>query len=410
MKIMRENTQHLFIGSRFLCSPLEALFTLLIFILNKELNATLLQLTLLACVKPVTALFAFYLSPIIVGQPNRIKRYLIACNALGALPCLCFPFVQNGWFFIIAYAIFMTANRAVYPAWCEVLKSNVGMKSFGSVITKGTSVNFFITIFVPLLFSVWMDQDGQIWKFLFVTLAFLQLFNTAILWNVNLKYDVDSSVSSTTNWRSILNPWKDAKRLLSQDANFTKYLILFFLGGAGLVAVQPVLPHYFNENLGLSYSQLALAFSFCKGISFVASAPVWANRFKRISLYQLKAYVNLFSCLFIVLLLSAEWNLNCLFFAYVMYGTMQAGCELCWNVCGPVFAKDGESIRYSGLNLAFVGIRGCICPLLGQLLFLYSGAPFVFVCAGVLCFISLIYALWLDHELKFKEGVACGHP
>ena len=48
------------------------------------------------------------------------------------------------------------------------------------------------------------------------------------------------------------------------------------LGGAGLMFMQPVLPIFSEETLKLSYTELALAFAFCKGISFILSIPsVW---------------------------------------------------------------------------------------------------------------------------------------
>lgn len=81
---------------------------------------------------------------------------------------------------------------------------------------------------------------------------------------------------------------------------------------------------------------------------------------------------------------------------------MQAGCELSWNLSGPYFAKESESTFYSSINLAFVGLRGCLCPFIGQLIFIYSNSMTLFICAGLLCLMSGLYALWLNYEHKFK--------
>jgi hypothetical protein len=54
--------------------------------------------------------------------------------------------------------------------------------------------------------------------------------------------------------------------------------------------------------------------------------------------------------------------------AYLLYGAMQAGSELSWNLSGPILARNEDSWIYSSVNVASVGIRGCIAPLLGSLL------------------------------------------
>jgi hypothetical protein len=54
------HTRLIFILSRLLCSPLEALYYIMPFIFAKDLNATPMQIALLISVKPVVALLSFY--------------------------------------------------------------------------------------------------------------------------------------------------------------------------------------------------------------------------------------------------------------------------------------------------------------------------------------------------------------
>ncbi len=61
----KEATPYIFIISRFLSVPLEVLFTLLIFILSKNIAISPFQLTLVACIKPMSALVSFYLSSLV---------------------------------------------------------------------------------------------------------------------------------------------------------------------------------------------------------------------------------------------------------------------------------------------------------------------------------------------------------
>jgi hypothetical protein len=143
---------------------------------------------------------------------------------------------------------------------------------------------------------------------------------------------------------------------------------------------------------------LGIAFSLCKGLSFVLASPFWAKVANSISLYHLNAIMNLFTALFFALIIAASSNASWLFLAYFFYGIMQAGCEMSWNLSGPFFAGSKESTLYSSLNLACVGIRGCICPLLGYLFFTYFGALPVFIGSALICLMGTAYGLWLNRH------------
>lgn len=388
------NFNLLYLLNKCLCSPLEAMFSILVFIISKDAGATPLQIAVFTAAKPIVSLFALYLSSLIVGKPERVRAYLITINLVGCLPCFFFPFIDNPWFYIAAFALFTTTSRASAPAWSEILKSNIGLGTMAKSISKGTSINYTAILFLPLILSFWMDQSKMIWKMIFCFFALMQMTNAFV---VLLKVKLTANTITTQRQPIyLIAPWKQAWETLRKSPPFAKYLLMFFLGGMGLVAMQSVLPIYFNETLHLSYTQLTLAFSFCKGISFLATSPVWARYANRFSLFLVNCMINLFSCLFILFILTSKFYLGWLYVAYLMYGAMQSGCEISWNISGPVFSRENESTAYSNLNLILVGLRGCLSPVIGQLIFIYSGAVSVFVMAFTLCLVSLIYAFWLD--------------
>ncbi len=393
----------IFFAGRILCSPLEALFTLLIFIANAELNASLLQLTIIAIIKPTTSLVAYYVNANFLKHGCRARSYLISLNMLGALPCLLFPFVNNTWFFIASYALFMATRRASYPIWAEVLKINFPLQSISNIVSKGISINYTVIIFIPLILSFWMDLDHAIWKFLFVLLGLFQILYSVIL--LRLETIFQASEQYEGGYSALIAPIIKSWQLLRKQPEFAKYLMLFFCGGVGIVTLQPMLPIFFKESLNLSYKELTFAFSCCKGVAFLATAPLWAHWVNRVSLYLFNGCINLCSCLFMLALLFSQISVSLVFFAYLIYGVMQAGCELSWNLSGPIFARENESTSHSGLNLALVGVRGCICPLLGQLIFWHSNASVVLIFALGICLFALVYALWLDHSLKSTHTV-----
>lgn len=386
----------LFLTNRVLCSPLDILFSLLIFILSKSLHASPLQLTLLACLKPITSLFAFYASSYIIERPSKIRAYLVTQNLVGSLPCLFFPYVDTLWFYIASYAIFMVTLRAVYPAWIEVLKGWLSLQDLSPLLARGTSIHYLFSILLPPLICFYLDQQPTLWRYFFFGFSLLQLLSLGLILKVKLPLNATHAPTPPA-W---VSPFKMGWYLLGQKPFFAHYQLLFFLGGAGIIGTQPLLPLFFSDHLRLSYTQLAWAFSFCKGIAFILSSPYWAKLTSKISLYLLNVYVNLFTTLFFICILAASFYLPWLFVAYLFYGTMQGGCEMSWNLSGPLFSREKESILYSSLNLAFVGIRGCICPLLGYLFFNYTSAQAAFMLAAVISLLATAYGVWIDHKYK----------
>lgn len=399
---MRSNASY-YLQTRLLCSPSEVLFTLLIFILSKNLHATPLQLTIMACIKPTTSLFSFYISNIFLARSCSIRAYLIINSIVGVAPCFFYPFIDNVWYYIGSYAVYMITKRAQEPAWIELLRNSLKFSEMPKVISKGSSITYVINIFLPVSLSYLLDQE--FWKILFFSFAFLQLLNSLSIFLLKTRPSQNSILrTQITFFQLFIEPLKRSLRLLKLNPNFFHYLLLFFLGGAGIIAMYPILPKYFDENLGLSYTQLTFSFSFCKGISFLISSPLWARYVKRISLYRLNVFMNFFTCLFILGVLAAPMHIEWLYVGYLCYGAMQGGCELSWNLSGPFFSKREDSAPYSALNLLLVGIRGCICPTLGYLIYLYGGSTEVLITTFCICMAGIFYGLWLD--VKFGSHVS----
>lgn len=396
MTIKRNFFSRLYLCNRLLIGPLDIIFTLLIFIMGKSLGAAPLYLTLTAYIKPITSLFSFYLSSIIYDRPNRIRPYLFFNTLIGCLPCLLFPVIDHPLFYIYSYAVFMITSKAAYPAWIEILRSNTSKPVLTKTISYGNSILYVMGIALPLVVSYFMDRDEELWRYLFVVFALLKMMSVLLLFAIQSEIKIQTP-------KPFVDPLKKGWGLLRQKPAFAHYLALFFIGGAGIIGSQSILPIYFNEELNLSYSQLALAFSFCKGISFVLTSPIWSKFISKISLYRMNSILNLFTILFFILLIAAKAEIGLVYLAYLSYGAMLAGCELSRDLSGPHFSGSEDSTIYSSMNLALVGIRGCICPLLGTLLFAYTGSETVFIAAAIICALGSIYGLWIDR--KYSQEV-----
>jgi hypothetical protein len=298
----------------------------------------------------------------------------------------------------------MLSIRATVPAWTEVLKVNLSLKEGASIFSQGASVNYLLTVFIPLLASPWLDLHPETWKWLFFLLASVQVINVTLISFLKLNRKeaqyIDQAYQMNSLQSIVIDPWKKGWSLIKENKSFRNFQIVIVLGGAGIVAIQPILPRFFIETLQLSYTQLALATSLCKGVAFAISSPLWARWISRISIYLLNVYINIFICLFIALILAAHFHLYWVYFAYFAYGIMQAGYELSWNLSGSIFSEKKESTLFSSVNLGILGIRGCIFPFIGQILFAYSNSSNALIFAECIALTGLIYTFILSRQTK----------
>lgn len=382
-----------YLSNRFCCAPLEVMFTLLAFIITKELGATPFQVAILVSAKPLVSWFAYYANFYLLYHPSKMRSYLLAIHLLGCLPIFFFVYVTNPWFFVFSFALFLAANRASFPAWSQIMKSSIGVEKMGWLVSKGTSVNYALNICLPLLFGYWMDSNPKAWPLIFIALALFSLGNIAVLLCVPM-YTVSNEIKRERP--DFFAPWREIVRIFNESISFFRYLLVFFLGGFGIVMVQSILPSYFKEDLHLSYIELSLAFSFCKGIAFLVASPYWAAYVRQASLFRLNGWTAVLTVIFIGSLIAAQFSLWSLYFGYLLYGTTQAGSDISWNISGPLFSKGENCVSYSNVNLFLVAFRGCVTPLCTQALLLSFGKTGVFVGAILICLSGLIYAFWCD--------------
>lgn len=397
-----KHTQWMFVGSKLLISPLDAMFGLLAFIFYKDLNATPLQLTLLVSSKPLVALLAFYGNIVIKGQTARLKSFLIITSLVGFIPCFFFPFVHNIWFFLLANALFMMSAKAMIPAWSEILKLNLPRDERGKVFSHGSTTYHLMKIIVPLALSPWIDHYPHIWKWMFFGLALLQALNVGFIYWIKIKAHCQDSDTEAYQFSSlssiVLGPWKNGWKLMKQRSDFRQFQIVFLFGGAGLILMHPVLPIFFKDILQLSYLQLTMATSFCMGLGFAASSRIWGQWMHKVSINLFNFYITLFAGVYAILVIASGYHVGLIYLAYLLYGIMQAGSEMSWNLSGPLFAKNSDSTLFTGVNVAMVGLRGCIAPFLGEFLFFTGGSTLTFVMGAALCLTGAAYSFWLNKQ------------
>jgi hypothetical protein len=383
-----------YIWTNVLSTPFWAIFNMLPFILYKDLGASVLQITMMIILKPAVSLVSLYWSSWIEQRADRLLPNLVWAKALAHLPFLFFPFVDSPWFFIAAFGLYMMLFRGTVPTWMEILKLNVPQTSRERIFAYGSAFKYLGTALLPFALGPLMDAYFQSWRWIFPATAVLAL--GAIVLQLRIPMPLATAAASiygkkerlsTSEW--LAKPWKSAWKLIGRRPDFLRYQLGFMLGGSGLIIMQPALPLFFIDRLHLSYTELAVALTLCKGIGYASASPAWAKLMNKLDIFRFNSWVTALAALFPLFLIGALSNIAWLYAGYCLYGMMQAGSEMSWHLSGPLFAKDEESSVYSNINVLTVGLRGCFIPIIGTLLCYSCQAVSVMLVGSGLCLLAM---------------------
>lgn len=398
-----QRTQFTFLWMRLLGTPCWCLLSMLAFILYKNIHLTPLQITVIVALKPTSSLLSPYWTLAIYQRPDRIISNLMGANFFRYLPFLFVPWIDSAWFMIFAFGIYMTLTRATIPAWMELFKYNLPKQKREQIVGYGTTIDYLGSALFSVMLGIFLDHAQVYWKWLFVLTAGLGMFSSLLLHSLSMPHigpikEVPKQIFKIKG--QFFTPWKRVGQLIRQHKDFTIFQIGFMLGGAGLMIMQPALPKFFIDKLNLSFVEMGLAISLCKGIGVAITSPLWTRLFRRVNIFQLSALVTFFATLFPFLLLSTSLYFMLLYLAYAFYGIMQAGSELTWHMSGLVFAGEKDSSTFSSTNVLTVGIRGCFIPALGSMLLPIIHPIGVILLGAMLCLTASCYFLYNNKQLK----------
>lgn len=401
------STQVAFICTRLLCTPCWCLLSMLVFILYKNAHLSPLQITVIIALKPTSSLLSPYWSQAIYQRPDKIIANLLWANIFRHLPFLFIPWIHSTWFIIFAFGLYMTLTRATIPAWMEIFKYNLPKQKREQLVAHGTTIDFLGTAVLAVAAGIILDNYPDAWRWLFSLTAGLGIISTFSLKYLSSPSIPLPSINTSAPFENFkikekfTKPWKQVWKLICEHKGFTIFQIGFMFGGGGLMIMQPALPKFFIDTLHLSFVEMGLAISLCKGIGVALTSPLWARLFGKLNIFQFCALVTFFAAVFPFFLLAANFHLILLYFAYVFYGIMQAGSELSWHMSGLVFAQEKEeSTTYSVTNVLTVGIRGCVIPAVGSFLLPSFNSLGVILLGAFFCLLASGYFLFNGRQAR----------
>lgn len=381
--------------------PFVALFTLLSFILRKDLQASTLQLSIFAMLRPVISFFSFYWSSSITRNKSKLLSNLMGAWALGRIPFLLFPFFQSVWYLIFASAIYQLFYRAGTPALMEILKINIEKKPREKLFSIVYVMCFLESIALGFFVGKLLDLHPSYWKYLFAIFSILSISSMFLQRKIPLpELSIDPNLPKTTN--KLVQPWKDCIYLMKTSPLFAKFQWGFMIGGFGLMLIAPALTIYYAEVICLSHQDLSIARYIWMGIGVLLTTSFWRLGLNSLKISSLTVFILIGFGLFPLTLLLAKISLIYLNMAFFLYGVAQAGSHLIWHLSGTLFAQGNESSsKYTGVNVLMVGVRGLVAPILGGCLCYVFGPTSMLVIGSFTCFLGAAY-MKLTENRSFK--------
>lgn len=374
--------------------PLSALYTLLPFILRKDLGASLFELSLFACLRPLLSVFSFYWGARLRYRKDHLLSNLIGASILSATPFLLLPFCQNIYFVLFAAAMNQLFTRAGTPALIEILKRKIPKKPREHLFSLYYIISFIESGILGLCIGKILDLNATCWTLLFFLAALVHLSSVFVQMRVKLaKEDEPKEVPK----HALIHPWQESFALMRKRKDFAHFQLSYMIGGFALMLMYPAQQVYFADILSLSHTEVTTARFIFMAVGVAISSLFWKKGLEKLHIHKCCRWLILLFGAFAINLLLASFSAGFFYMAFLIYGVAQAGSHIIWNLSGTIFAEEQDSAPFTGVNLLMVGLRGAIAPLLGgQLCYLLGPMPVILISA-TLCFLG---ARLLQHRLE----------
>jgi predicted MFS family arabinose efflux permease len=396
MQSLEQRTVWGYAATRILDTPFWGMYALLPFILYRDLGATPFQIAVLVTLKPLSSILSSYWGSFVHERPDRLVASIVWARACTYLAYFFLPFVSNPWYFIAAHGLHTMFEVGSMPAWMEILKMNLKKEKREKLFAYSQAFGYLGGGLFPFLIGYLLDGYYQAWRWLFPLTAFLGLMAIFFQRKMHVMQKREAETKSHA-------PFKAALSLLQARPDFTQFQLAFMIIGSGILVMQPAIPLFFVDILHLSYTEMAIALTLCKGFGYALTAPMLSKLLAHTNIFRFSATMANAAAIFPMVLICAKWEINCLYIAYILYGIAQSGSEFAWNMSGPIFSKDKDSSLFSSINLASVGLRGALMPPLGSLILTFSSSLIALSLGGAFCLLGSLFMKRTEQkEVGFK--------
>jgi MFS family permease len=379
--------------------PLIAIYSLMPFIMRKELGASMFEIALFTTLSPVLSVFSFYWGAWLTHRKNKLLPNLIGAWILARIPFLFFPFITSFWMMFLSCAIYQLFSRASTPALMEILKRNIPKKTRERIFSLYYVLSVLEGVLIGLLLLEVLDISNNNWRMLFLLCALISI--TSVFLQLKIKIPKEEEPAELPK-QGLIRPLKESFQLLKTRRDFAIFQWGFMIGGFALMLIAPARSIFAADFLPVSLADMTLARCVFVGLGMAGSSLIWNKALELFGIQRLTSWILIGFGIFPIFLLLSYVHISWFYLAHLYYGIAQGGSHLVWHLSGTIFAGDQNSTPYTTINVLMIGLRGAVGPILGGLL-CDSMGPVPVLVAGA--FIGL-FGGWLMTRWQRAENIA----
>lgn len=359
------------------------------YIATNGLGASVVQITLLAMIWPVSNLFSVLVSHF-VDSTNRHSTAIFIGAAL-RLPVALMFFSSNVNVMLILLFLYFGSNSLVIPGQNAAMRSRYRKGHRGQLFGWSMSALNLFALPASMLVGALLDADFTFYRWLFVIEGVMGC-GQAVVMGFMARGMTDPVATAKSNLSDF---FKSIGKVVKTDREFMLFEAFFMTYGFGFMCIQPAIPFYSQEVLGLSYEQYAMAKGVLGQMGLLVLGPFLGAKMDKLHPFRFTGVVCLilagYPLFMVASSLAPQMGIPLFYTAWVAYAIGIAGVIISWNMSSMFFAPEGRTATYQGLHVTATALRGLVAPVLGSVVMSYMGytANFLlsfmfFTAAGIL--------------------------
>ena len=366
------------------------------YIATNGLGASVVQITLLTMIWPVSNLFSVFTSHFI-DSTNRHSTAIFIGAAM-RLPVALMFFSSSVNLMLALLFLYFGSNSLVLPGQNAVMRSRYRKGHRGLLFGWSMSVLNLFALPAAMLVGALLDADFSFYRTIFVVEAVMGAAQAVVVGFMARGMKDPLVVAKST----VSDFLKSLGNVLKTDREFMLFEAFFMTYGFGFMCIQPAIPFYSQEILGLSYGQYAMAKGVLGQMGLLVLGPFLGARMDRLHPFRFTGIVCLILAGFPLVLVSSSLlpviDIPLFYISWLFFAIGIAGVNLSWNMSSMFFAPEGRTATYQGLHVTATALRGFLAPVLGSVIMTQLGYTANFLMSFL--FFASAGTLFLVHYRK----------
>jgi len=357
---------------------------------GQAVHVTVIVAAMPACsiFQPLWAAWARYI---------RLQHMALISGTSRTLPFLLLGWAQDAWTFtalVLAYYLLAGPITLAVPA---LYKYTYPDTHRGRIVGLLRLVQNSVTVPAMLLAAWLMDRDADLYRVIYPISGVLGLVGLYFYQRLEIPGDRPQDRARYSELPTPRNIWE----VLRRDELFRMFQATIFLTGAGFLMSRPIWIYMLDHVFSLSQLHMTLLVQVLPVLLGAVTAPWWGTLIDRTSPVAGRvvfAWMGIFAYLALFLSFWQKW-LILAWTGAILRGMVLGASEVAQTTGNLYFALRRErAALYESISSVFQGTRGLLMPLIGLVIFHWTGV-YIFLVPTILNLWSL-YLAWRLWQLE----------